>query len=164
MTQDTHCIWLGLEVKIPDKQDQHDPQEIQSNIREWTYNFLDEGKFNIDLDVTGEGVCLIPRDDNWDDTPIFVRYMWESWFDNPEDKVGRIRKYLLWFPVLDFTEHHLLDTFKEKYTYIVGDQIYNKYREEVDINGVLIAGSEDSVRDHMKQSYQSDIDVDKHMK
>lgn len=150
-------------VKIPDKTAQHNPDEMEEQIREWTDTFLRKQLQNIDYDETGRGVDLMPRENDWDDNPLYVRYKDESWFDNPDDRVGRIRSFFIWFPVRDFMEHDQLDVLEEKYTYLIGDEIYEKYNSEIDFRGILLAGSEDSVHNHIKNAYFQDIDVDAHM-
>ena len=146
-------VWLGLEVHIPDKQAAHYPEDMQGFLRKKTHEYLEKSMTNIDFDETGEGMDVIPLYDDWDENPLLVRYKHESWFDDPESKVGRIRAFDIWFPVRDFMEHHELDVLKEKYTYIIGDEVYNKYGQEADIRGILIASTKESVRSVVTEMY-----------
>lgn len=153
-TDDEKCIWLGMELIIPDKGDKHDPEDVQSMVREWMLEFLKKGGANADYQETGEGVDLIPRGDGWDNTPVYVRHRDETWFDKPESEIGRKRTIAVWFPVQDYKEHHQFDALKKNVGFIIGDEVYDEYGEELEVRGILIAGSEASVRENTTQMYE----------
>jgi hypothetical protein len=159
---DGMCIWLGMELIIPDKNGQHNPYEMEDNIRDWVSTFLERGLQNIDYDETGEGVDLFPRADDWESNTLYLRYKKEAWFDDPDDVIGRRREFDVWFPVRDFMEHHELDALKEKSTYLIGDEVYEQYGEELNVRGILLAGSEMSVRDHIENTIP-DVEFDNYV-
>lgn len=158
-TDDEKCIWLGFEFTIPDKHDRHDPDEMQSQLREWVTFFLSNGGQNVDYEITNEGVDLAPRGKNWEETDIVVRYNDEFWFDMPDSRIGRRRKFSVWFPVKGMLNTSQISTIKEKMTYLIGDEVFDEYDEQLDISGAMIMGSEQSVRNHIKHSFDgSDFD------
>lgn len=143
--RDSH-LWLGMAVKVPDQEVELDPDQIESDIREWTDTFLREGLSNVDLDATGEGVDILPAEDNWDDNPLYVRYQSEYFFEYDEASIHKDRKFIVWFPARDLFEHHMLTTMMEKYHYLIGDEVMEKYDRVIEVGGVLIRADEEQVR------------------
>lgn len=160
MRPENASLWLGLELNVEDKEDRISPDILGEFLREEMEEFLSEGKQNRDFKKTGKGVDLFPVGEGWEDNPLFFRYQPETWFDMPESRIGRIRTYTVWFPVKDFMEHHELDAFKEMLQYIIGDKVWKEFSTELDVGGVIITGSEESVRDHYENTKSVDIDWD----
>mgnify|MGYP006934453740 FL=1 len=139
-------IWLGIPVRVPDQNVELDPEQIESDIRKWTDEFLREGLSNVDLEATGEGVDILSAEKNWNDNPLYVRYKSEYFSEDDGASIHKNRRFMVWFPARDTFEHHMLDTLKEKYHYLIGDEVMEKYDRIIDVGGVLIRADEDTVR------------------